>query len=72
MTSGSEQHIFEKFTMGNEESSIPGVGIELAICRAIVMLHHRGRICAVNRPERGTCFTVQLPLPTMPEIVEYS
>lgn len=61
ITSGSEQHIFEKFTRGNEESSIPGVGMGLAICRAIVMLHH-GEISATNWPEGGACFTVQLPL----------
>ncbi|MGL9734828.1 MAG: ATP-binding protein [Symbiopectobacterium sp.] len=47
MTSGSEQHIFEKFTRGNEESSIPGIGMGLAIFRAIVVLHH-GQICAAS------------------------
>ncbi|QZN96816.1 two-component system sensor histidine kinase KdpD [Symbiopectobacterium purcellii] len=71
ITSGSEQHIFEKFTRGNEESSIPGVGMGLAICRAIVMLHH-GEISAANRPEGGACFTVQLPLSPVPEMVESS
>ncbi len=71
ITSGSEQHIFEKFTRGNEESSIPGVGMGLAICRAIVMLHH-GEIRAANRPEGGACFTVQLPLSPVPEMLESS
>lgn len=71
IASGSEQHIFEKFTRGNEESAIPGVGMGLAICRAIVMLH-KGEIGAANRPEGGACFTVQLPLSPVPAMVESS
>ncbi|MEY8877047.1 MAG: DUF4118 domain-containing protein, partial [Leptothrix sp. (in: b-proteobacteria)] len=40
---GEEERIFEKFTRGQAESATPGVGLGLAICRAIVEAH-RGRI----------------------------
>src|SRR5690606_36506448 len=33
---GQESSIFEKFSRGNKESAIPGVGLGLAICQAIV------------------------------------
>ena len=33
---GQEQTIFDKFARGNKESAVPGVGLGLAICRAIV------------------------------------
>lgn len=62
---GRERQIFEKFTRGHEESAIPGVGMGLAICRAIVSMHH-GEIYAANRPQGGACFTFTLPLPPAP------
>lgn len=31
--SGMEQQVFDKFSRGNKESSVPGVGLGLAICR---------------------------------------
>lgn len=54
--------MFDKFTRGHQESAIPGVGMGLAICRAIVEMHH-GEIYAANRPTGGACFTLILPLP---------
>ena len=33
---GNEEAMFEKFTRGERESAMPGVGLGLAICRAIV------------------------------------
>lgn len=68
---GKEQQIFEKFTRGREESAIPGVGMGLAICRAIVDMHH-GEITATNRQEGGACFTLILPLPPLPLLEENS
>ena len=48
---GQEESIFEKFTRGARESPTPGVGLGLAISRAIVDAHH-GKIWAQNGPER--------------------
>lgn len=66
---GKEQHLFEKFTRGNAESAIPGVGMGLAICKTILEMHD-GEITAQNRPEGGACFTFILPLPPRPAPVE--
>lgn len=66
---GQERHIFDKFARGNKESAIPGVGLGLAICQAIVDVHG-GEIFAINRPEGGAGFHVLLPLPPPPELAE--
>lgn len=66
---GQELAIFEKFARGNKESAIPGVGLGLAICQAIVDVHG-GTISAENRPEGGARFCVTLPLETPPELNE--
>jgi two-component system sensor histidine kinase KdpD len=63
---GSEETVFEKFTRGRTESATPGMGLGLAICRAIVEAH-RGRIQAHNEPQGGVRFTFFLPLGTPPE-----
>lgn len=67
--SGQEQAIFEKFSRGDKESAIPGVGLGLAICQAIVDVHG-GIIYAGNRPEGGASFHIQLPLPTPPDMAD--
>ena len=59
--------MFEKFTRGERESAKPGVGLGLAICRAIVNAHG-GTIHAADRPEGGACFVFTLPLGTPPEM----
>jgi two-component system, OmpR family, sensor histidine kinase KdpD len=59
---GQEAAIFEKFTRGvGRESSTPGVGLGLAIARAIVEAHG-GRIFATAAPEGGATFVFTLPL----------
>ena len=68
---GQEQTIFDKFARGNKESAIPGVGLGLAICQAIVDVHG-GTISASNRPEGGASFRVTLPGETPPELEELS
>ena len=60
--------LFEMFVRGEAESSLPGVGLGLAICRAIVEAH-AGSITADNRPQGGACVTFTLPL-GMPPVIE--
>jgi len=69
---GQEESIFEKFTRGARESATSGVGLGLAICRAIIEAH-QGRIWAENQPAGGARFSFTLPLgtpPQMPQSVE--
>ncbi|MFI4887639.1 MAG: two-component system sensor histidine kinase KdpD [Burkholderiales bacterium] len=66
---GQEESIFEKFTRGARESATPGVGLGLAISRAIAEAHH-GRIWARNSPGGGARITFTLPLGTPPAAPE--
>lgn len=70
LPAGMETRIFEKFTRGEKESATPGIGLGLAICRAIVDAHG-GRIGALNRiaPDGqvvGARFWFTLPVDTPP------
>ncbi|MYM40306.1 DUF4118 domain-containing protein [Duganella qianjiadongensis] len=62
---GREEQLFEKFTRGERESNKPGVGLGLAICRAIIEAHG-GKIAAVPTPLGGAGFEFTLPLGTPP------
>ena len=62
---GHEATLFDKFTRGHAESATPGVGLGLAICRAIVEAHH-GHIEARNREGGGAEFMFTLPRSAMP------
>ncbi len=65
---GKDEMLFEKFARGQDETSVTGVGLGLAIARAIVQAH-KGTIRAGNRPEGGARFIVSLPAgeaPPMP------
>lgn len=78
---GQEKAIFEKFARGESESATPGVGLGLAICRAIVEAH-RGKIWAQNvaaetwfstesariAKKHGAEFIFTLPLGTPPPV----
>lgn len=66
---GLEEAVFQKFTRGERESATPGVGLGLAIARAIVEAH-AGRIVASNRADGGANFTFSLPLGSPPTAVE--
>ncbi|MGC3025658.1 DUF4118 domain-containing protein [Burkholderia sp. DN3021] len=70
LPAGMESRIFDKFTRGEKESATPGIGLGLAICRAIVEAHG-GRIGALNRtaPDgrvTGARFWFTLPVETPP------
>jgi two-component system sensor histidine kinase KdpD len=70
---GMETRIFEKFTRGEKESATPGIGLGLAICRAIVEAHG-GTIGAENRlgdaaQVIGARFWFTLPVETQPAAV---
>jgi two-component system sensor histidine kinase KdpD len=64
---GREAAIFEMFERGTKEGATPGVGLGLAICRAIVEAHG-GSIHGENRPQGGAQFTIDLPRGTPPSI----
>ncbi|MFH0134425.1 DUF4118 domain-containing protein, partial [Variovorax sp. VaC1] len=66
---GHEQKLFDKFTRGEVESATPGVGLGLAICRAVVSAHG-GEITAANARDGGAEFTVTLPRREPPEPAE--
>jgi len=63
---GKEDDLFVKFTRGHHESSTRGVGLGLAICKAIIDAH-RGKIVAAQAPGGGAAFTFTLPRNPPPE-----
>lgn len=66
---GMESQVFDLFTRGETESTTPGAGLGLAICKAIVEAHG-GQIVAFNLPEGGGCIRITLPQGTPPEVAE--
>jgi two-component system sensor histidine kinase KdpD len=69
LPAGREEALFEKFARGHEESAVSGVGLGLAIVRAIVEVH-MGTVRAENRPEGGARFVVSLPVGEPPSVPE--
>jgi two-component system sensor histidine kinase KdpD len=66
---GREHELFEKFVRGEVESATPGVGLGLAICKAVVDAH-RGQMSATNADEGGAEFSITLPRKPAPEAIE--
>ena len=64
---GDPERLFAKFQRGAAEGAVGGVGLGLAICRAIVGLHG-GRIWAERRPQGGAAFRFTLPLEAPPQV----
>jgi len=72
---GSEERLFEKFVRGRSEDAVTGIGLGLAICRAIVEAHG-GTIRATNlvadaKDEQkvlGARFVFSLPLGEPPPV----
>jgi two-component system sensor histidine kinase KdpD len=66
---GREHDLFEKFARGEVESATPGVGLGLAICKAVVDAHG-GEIAATNAPAGGAEFSITLPRKPAPESMD--
>jgi len=66
---GREDDIFDKFTRGEKESAKTGVGLGLAICKAIVEAH-QGTIHVDPGTSRGARFVITLPRGEAPRIDE--
>ena len=60
--------VFTLFERGGQDGHSTGMGVGLAICRAIVAAHG-GQITASNPDAGGACVTFTLPRGTPPEIV---
>jgi two-component system sensor histidine kinase KdpD len=60
LPAGETARLFDKFQRGSEEGAIAGVGLGLAICRAIIRAHG-GSIDAQQRPGGGARFELTLP-----------
>lgn len=65
---GLEEKLFEKFFQSRCEAAQSGVGLGLAICRAIIEVHG-GRITAQNRPDGGAWFELSLPFDESPPLL---
>ncbi|MEQ1518316.1 MAG: ATP-binding protein [Usitatibacteraceae bacterium] len=59
--------LFDKFTRAEPESAVRGVGLGLAICRAVVEAHG-GKIRAENIAPHGAKFVFSLPLQKPPAV----
>ena len=64
---GKDIDLFAKFTRGHSESSTRGVGLGLAICKAIIDAH-RGTITAAQAVGGGAQFTFTLPRTPPPDM----
>ena len=82
---GREEALFEKFARGQQESNMPGMGLGLAICRAIVEAHggtiHAERADYADTTDAkhgGARIVIALPrgeppqLPELPELPDLS
>ena len=61
---GDVERVFEKFSHGSVEGAGSGMGLGLAICRAIVRLH--GGKAWADRVPGGTAFRFTLPVEEAP------
>jgi signal transduction histidine kinase len=56
-----QERLFKQFTRGSNVADIPGTGLGLAIVAQCVELH-QGKITIDSALQRGTTFTVWLPM----------
>jgi two-component system sensor histidine kinase KdpD len=64
---GEEMKLFDKFYRLQREAAQSGVGLGLAICKAII-LAHGGTISATNRATGGAIFRFELPAGEPPTV----
>jgi heavy metal sensor kinase len=57
-------HIFERFYRGDRSRSTPGNGLGLSLAQAVIRLH-KGDIKVESAPDKGSKFTIILPLQTL-------
>ena len=62
-----EEAIFRMFQRDCEDREVPGLGLGLAICRAIVEAHD-GTITAASRRGGGARFTITVPIGESPKL----
>lgn len=68
----AKEMVFEKFYRAHEESAQSGMGLGLALCKSIIVLHG-GSIGVQDREAGGSAFWVTLPLPDeAPHLAEQS
>ncbi|MGE0861157.1 MAG: ATP-binding protein [Gammaproteobacteria bacterium] len=65
LPAGREHLLFEKFSRGQETSTVGGVGLGLSIVRAVLEAHG-GQVSAANRASGGAVITLRLPAGTPP------
>jgi signal transduction histidine kinase len=58
-----QEHIFERFFRGDASRKMgtPGTGLGLSICKEVIE-RHGGRITLQSLPQRGSTFSIWLPL----------
>ena len=61
MSEEVKRRVFEKFYQGDSSRSSQGNGLGLALAKRIIDLHH-GEIAVSSKENKGTTFTVSLPI----------
>jgi two-component system sensor histidine kinase KdpD len=67
--SGAEERVFQKFFRASASGGRRGIGLGLAICRAIIEAHG-GEIRASNRTAGGASFRFTIPTTSLPPIID--
>lgn len=61
MDADISQHLFERYSRGNQSRHSTGIGLGLYLCRQIVTAHG-GQIGVISQPGEGATFWLTLPL----------